>query len=188
MSFAYLRHCVYARHDVCHGWCAFAQYGALVNWPEYVGRHMDGRTQYEVAGLVGVSPPALSRWLRGQQGVDAAVAIRFAKAVGDSPLAALVAAGYLTPEEASEQPAAAPDYSQLTNDELLQLVRQRMGEHHATATSRPGESPGEPSRADRLNAAAEGLLASVPEEAAEQARLAKRAMQDRAERTLKQQP
>lgn len=87
---------------------------------------MAGRTQVEVAEHVGVSQTAVSRWRRGQQGVDAGVAIRFARAVGDQPLAALIAAGFLTPSEAKQRPPASPDYSQLTNDELLRLVRGRM--------------------------------------------------------------
>lgn len=85
--------------------------------------------------MVEISPSAVSRWLKGQQGVEAALAIRFAKAVGDNPLSALVAAGYLTAEEAKVRPVAAPDFSQLTNDELLELVRQRMGAGDGTSTS-----------------------------------------------------
>lgn len=108
-----------------------------MNWPKYLRRHMGSRNQTEVARLVDVTPPTVSRWLTGQQGVDAAVAIRFAKAVGDNPLSALVAAGYLTEVEAKARPAAAPDYSQLTNDELLQLVRERMSVERSGSSGAP---------------------------------------------------
>lgn len=117
-----------------------------MSWPEYVERHLTGRNQVELAALVGVSQTAVSRWLSGKQGVDGAQAVAFARAVGDTPLAALVAAGFLTAEEAKARPAPAPDYSRLKNDELLKLVRSRMreeGEGHdrPAATSGPGSGP-----------------------------------------------
>ena len=112
-----------------------------MNWKQYVALHLNGNTQAAIADMAGVSQTAVSRWLKGTQGVDAAVAIRFAKAVGDDPLTALVAGGYLTPSEAKMRPASAPDYSQLTNDELLELVRKRMGEDDGTATNQAGGDP-----------------------------------------------
>ena|SRR5690554_4879134 len=115
-----------------------------MSWQQYVARHKAGRPQAQLADLVEVSQTAVSRWLKGTQGVDAAVAIRFARAVGDEPLTALVEAGYLTPEEAGATPAGRPDYSQLSNDELLELVRERMrvgGEHGSAPKPRAGVSP-----------------------------------------------
>lgn len=99
-----------------------------MSWQQYVARHRRGRTQAELADLVEVSQTAVSRWLKGTQSVDAAMAIRFARAVGDDPLRALIEAGYLTREEAGAAPPAEPDYSRLTNDELLDLVRARLRE------------------------------------------------------------
>ena len=104
------------------------QYGYAMSWKQYVKRHLVGRTQTALAGDIGVSNTAISRWLKGTQGVDAGVAIRFARAVGDEPLTALIAAGYLTTKEARASVSQVPDYSQLTNDELLALVRARMSE------------------------------------------------------------
>lgn len=100
-----------------------------MSWQQYVARHRRGRTQAELADLVDVSQTAVSRWLKGTQSVDAATAINFARAVGDDPLTALIEAGYLTHEEAgATPPPAEPDYSRLTNDELLDLVRARLRE------------------------------------------------------------
>ena len=119
-----------------------------MSWPEYVKGHLRGRTQVELAELVGVSQTAVSRWLRGKQGVDAEQAVGFARAVRDEPVAALVAAEFLTAKEAGMRPAVAPDYSQLSNDELLELVRARMekggGERgdRSAATSPQGSGPG----------------------------------------------
>lgn len=96
-----------------------------------------------LAADVGVSQAAVSRWIKGTQGVDAAVAVRFARAVEDAPLAALVAAGFLTPDEARVRPAASPDYSQLSNEALLEMVRGRMrgdGDRHDSAA--PNQVPG----------------------------------------------
>lgn len=124
-----------------------------MSWQEYVKRHARGRSQVELAATVGVSQAAVSRWLKGTQGVNAAVAIDVARALGDSPMAALVAAGLITEAEAKVRPVAAPDYTQLSNDELLELVRSRMtegGEGHdrppATTEPAPGpaKKPGKP--------------------------------------------
>ena len=118
-----------------------------MSWQEYVRRHASGRSQAALAALVDVSQTAVSRWLKGAQGVDAGVAIRFARAVGDEPLTALIEAGYLTREEAGAAPAARPDFSQLSNDELLELVRGRMrdekagGEHADRSAPRSQAGP-----------------------------------------------
>lgn len=99
-----------------------------MSWKQYVEHHMQGRTQVALASLVEVSPGAISRWLSGTQGVNAAVAISFARKVGDSPLQALIAAGHLVPAEAEHVVNLAPDYSQLSVDELLELLRDRIRE------------------------------------------------------------
>lgn len=142
-----------------------AQYGDPVSWQEYVKRHARGRSQVALAADVGVSQAAVSRWIKGTQGVDAEVAVRFARAVGDEPLAALVAAGFLTEGEAKVRPAATPDYSKLTNEELLALVRERMrdeggGEGDAGAPANQSPAPGpadQPGRQVTEASGAEGI-------------------------------
>ena len=128
-----------------------------MSWQQYVTRHKAGRSQVELADLVNVSQTAVSRWLKGTQGVDAAVAIRFARAVGDEPLTALVEAGYLTLEEAGATPAQRPDLSRLTNDELLELVRSRMredGEGNAQHPAPMSDAEGTSATAENTTGAA----------------------------------
>lgn len=103
-----------------------AQYGVAMSWQQYVSRQLAGRPQAWLAVEVGVNPGTVSRWTRGEQSAEAGMAIKVARAVGDEPLAALVAAGYLTPEEAGATVVAEPDYSKLSNKRLLQLVEGRM--------------------------------------------------------------
>jgi hypothetical protein len=99
------------------------------------------------------------------------MAVRFARAVGDSPLLALTAAGFLTEAEAKVQPMAAPDFSQLSNDELLELVRSRMREEGGGAHAGSAAPIDPPGSGPHLAAVASGDEAN-PDEAAEADRLA----------------
>lgn len=111
---------------------------APVSWKAYVQRHLAGRTQAELASVAGVSQTAVSRWLKGTQGADARVAIDLARAVGDPPLQALVAAGFLTDAEAKVRPSAQPSFDSLNDDELLAEVRRRMsGEENDRGNTAP---------------------------------------------------
>lgn len=62
--------------------------------------HLRG-AQRELADKTGVNAATISRWLsdEGTQ-PSAEQVIRFARGVGDSPIQALVMAGYVTPNEA----------------------------------------------------------------------------------------
>lgn len=99
-----------------------------MNWSEYVRSHVGPDINRVVSQKVDVTEPTVSRWKKGTQGVDATAAARFARAYNRPVLEAFVAAGFLTAEEARARPSAAPDYTRLTNDELLDLVRSRMTE------------------------------------------------------------
>lgn len=117
-----------------------AQYGVAMSWQQYVGRHLVGKPQSWLASEVGVNPGTVSRWTRGEQTAEANMVIKVARAVGDEPLAALVAAGFLTPDEAGATVVAEPDYSQLSNDDLLELVRDRMREAGTADDAAPIDS------------------------------------------------
>ena len=97
-----------------------------VNWWLYVRRIAGTEVQVEISRRTGLLGPTLSRWKSGTQGVDPDSAATFARAYGRPVVEAFVAAGFLTEAEAKVRPAAAPNYSQLTNDQLLDLVRERM--------------------------------------------------------------
>lgn len=115
-----------ARHDFGHEGYALAQYGDAMSWKQFVARHVRGRSQADFAVIVGVSQGTVSRWLKGTQVAEAGLAIEVARAVNEPPLDVLVQSGFLTPKEAGAAISAPADLSQLSNDELLELVRARM--------------------------------------------------------------
>lgn len=97
-----------------------------MSWKQFVARHVRGRSQADFAVIVGVSQGTVSRWLKGTQVAEAGLAIEVARAVNEPPLDVLVQSGFLTPSEAGAAFSAPADLSQLSNDELLELVRARM--------------------------------------------------------------
>ena len=69
-------------------------------WTQYVRSHLRG-SQKELADRTGVNAATVSRWMNGEgQRPSAEQVIRFARGVGESPIQALVMAGYVTPDEA----------------------------------------------------------------------------------------
>lgn len=127
-----------------------------MSWTEYLRRIAgSGAGQAEIARAAKVATPTVSRWLSGEQGVKPAAAANFARAHGRPVLEAFIAAGFLTAEEASARPSVAPDYTQLTNDELLGLVRARMREErdrHDSAAATKTAEPGLPDQPGRTRA------------------------------------
>ena len=84
-------------------------YGEAMTWWEYVARTAAGEEQAAIAKRVGLGQSMISRWK-----------------VGRPVLEAFIAAGFLTPEEASEIPSAPPSLASLDDDDLLAEVRRRM--------------------------------------------------------------
>lgn len=106
-----------------------------MNWWSYIEQHARGDSKATIAVAAGVSAPTVSRWSTGQQGVDPQNAARFARSYGRPVLEALVAAGFLTSQEADERPSATPSLNTLTDDELLAEVKTRLterGQHNAS--------------------------------------------------------
>lgn len=124
-----------------------------MSWWEYVVRTAGTEMPKAMTSVTGIEGPNFSRWKGGHVPKPDFVA-QFARAYGRPVLEAFVAAGFLTPEEAKVRPAPAPDFSQLSNDELLELVRQRMGESDGTATKKAGATPANPPAPPRRLAAA----------------------------------
>jgi transcriptional regulator with XRE-family HTH domain len=118
-----------------------------VSWETFV-RDTIGTDQQKVAAdKAGLDQSAISRWLKSGTPGRVENVVKFARGYNRPVLEAFVAAGFLTEEEAKVRPAGRPNFSQLTNDELLELVRARMsegGEHgdHTAATKKPGSGPG----------------------------------------------
>ena len=112
-----------------------------MNWPAYLRGRLSGKTQAALADLGNVPRSTLSRWIKGTQTPDAPTAIQFARAIGDDPLNALVAVGYLTAEEARQQPSAPQSPAALTDDELLAEVRARMRREEVVGSEQFGTAP-----------------------------------------------
>lgn len=95
-----------------------------VTWWEYVHKHADGGTNVAIAAKVGITPSSVGRWGKGSR-PDPEQAAAFAKAYNRPVLEAFVAAGFLTPEEAGEVPAAEPSLDELSNRDLLAELTRR---------------------------------------------------------------
>ncbi len=97
-------------------------------WAEYVKRVAPDKTQTEIAALAGVDQTGVSRWLSGQSVPRVDSVIRFARSLGRAPLEALVAAGYITPEEAGVKPHLEISIRDLPTDVLLAEIRRRVSD------------------------------------------------------------
>lgn len=116
-----------------------------MSWREFVVATMGADQQQEAAAKASLNASTISRWLNTGKPGEATNVAAFARAYGTSVLEAFVAAGFLSADEAKARPQRAPDFTQLTNDELLELVRARMreeGEGHGNrpAANKPPEA------------------------------------------------
>jgi transcriptional regulator with XRE-family HTH domain len=101
-----------------------------MDWSDYVSRHSEGRNQADVALLVGVSQSTVSRWKQpGAQSPSVENVMEFARAVGDSPVAGLIAAGYLRNDELEGVIRVGVGLGDATTDALLTELGRRLGLH-----------------------------------------------------------
>lgn len=97
------------------------------SWSDYVRRVAGKYTQMQIAEKTGLSQASVGAWLRGQPGVPRAESvITFARAFHESPTEALVAAGYLTVDEAGL--STRTPLSQYSRDELFDELSNRFPE------------------------------------------------------------
>jgi transcriptional regulator with XRE-family HTH domain len=94
------------------------------DWSAYVRRVAGGLGQLDIAERTGLAQTNIGRWLRGEPVVPKAESVvAFARAFNEPPVEALVAAGYITEEEAGAKARRAKtplrEYSEV---ELLQEV------------------------------------------------------------------
>ena len=71
------------------------------DWTSYVRRVASGLGQLEIAAKTGLAQTNIGRWLRSEPVIPKAESVvAFARAFNEPPIEALVAAGYITAEEA----------------------------------------------------------------------------------------
>jgi len=73
---------------------------AAETWPEYVRRISGGATQAQIAERIGVGRLSVCNWLHGKTRPKAETVISVARAYRRSPVEALIAASYLSSDEA----------------------------------------------------------------------------------------
>lgn len=97
------------------------------NWQQYVRRVTRNMTQSRIADLTGAAQTNIGRWLRGETPAPKAESVvAFARALGHEPLEALIAAGYLTPEEAGATVKVSPSLAGITTRQLLDELDRRI--------------------------------------------------------------
>lgn len=112
----------------------------MSDWWEYVIRTSGTNVQKTMAEDTGISETAFSRWKKEQNKAEAPHVIAFARAYQRPPVEALVAAGILSEEDAASVIEVHRGLTDVTNEELLDAVRNRLLPDDA--------------QADRLNAVA----------------------------------
>lgn len=95
-------------------------------WWEYVQTVTGHAANAAIALAIGVTGSSVGRWAAGSL-PDPTTAARLAREYGRPVLEAFVAAGYLTPEEATERPTRLHSITSYSDDQLLEEVRRRMG-------------------------------------------------------------
>lgn len=101
-----------------------------MSWPEYV-RTVAAETQHaQIARDIGVTQPTVTRWFTQSARPDPKTAAAFAKAFSRPVLEAFIAAGFLSPEEARQQPPAMLDLNLLDDDALINELARRLRARH----------------------------------------------------------
>ena len=91
----------------------------MESWSAYVRRIAGGLTQEKIAERTGLAQTNVGRWLRAAPGAPKAESvIVFARAFGQPPIEALIAAGYLDAADAAT--GARTELSEYSRKELLE--------------------------------------------------------------------
>lgn len=97
------------------------------SWAAYVRRITAGLPRKEIAEAADINVSAVSRWLTGASPPSPEKAISFARGLGQSPIKALVAAGYL--DEGDDVDGAVEivqSLDVLSDDALIDELRDRL--------------------------------------------------------------
>lgn len=96
------------------------------SWPEYLRRISGGQTQAQIAERIGIGRLSVCNWLHGKTRPKAETVIMVARVFGRSPIEALLAAGYLDPEEITQPLEVQASLRDLPGDEIAAEVRRRL--------------------------------------------------------------
>ena len=115
-----------------------------MNWIDYVKSVAGNDKNAAIGYKSGVTEATVSRW--GKSAPKPENVAAFARSYHRPVLEAFVAAGYLTPEEANEQPTARPSLTELSSDELIQEIARRLkageqGERDTSPMNQAGVRP-----------------------------------------------
>jgi DNA-binding transcriptional regulator YdaS (Cro superfamily) len=105
------------------------------SWSAYVRRLTGDEPQDQVGRKVGLNGSTINRWRNGSRPGKPGEVAALAVAYGGNVLEAFVAAGFLTPEQAGVPPKARPDWTAVSNEELLEQVAARLVPDGAAATA-----------------------------------------------------
>lgn len=103
------------------------------DWTAYVQRITRGVSAEEVATAAAVHVTTVYRWLRNPKQKSPEQVIKFARGLRQSPVEALIAAGYLEPGEVAGVIEVVRSTTDLPDDELVDELSRRLGERHGDA-------------------------------------------------------
>ena len=103
------------------------------SWTEYVQRITEGVSRKEVARAARINVSGISRWMTGENKPSAEKVVSFARGLHQSPIEALIAAGYLEPHEAAGVIEVVRSMWDVTDSELLAHLAERLSERPSGA-------------------------------------------------------
>lgn len=123
------------------------------HWASWVNQQLTrkGWRPADAARAFGVDDSMVSKWRRGLAEPDPKSLRRIAESLDLPILTVLVAAGYLTAEEAGQVPPAEANPSEVPTMELIEEIRARIAGHlDALDPPAPGRNPQPPPRPDEV--------------------------------------
>lgn len=98
------------------------------DWWNYVSEVAGGATQRSISVRTDIEQSAISRWKRGK-GISVESVIKFARAYGRPPVEAIIAAGYITADEAGVPISVQnnPPLDEIPTEELHEEIGRRLG-------------------------------------------------------------
>ena len=103
---------------------------AREDWTAYVQRITHGVPAEDTAQAAGVHVTTVYRWLRNPKQKSPEQVIKFARGLRQSPVEALIAAGYLEPAEVSGVIEVIRSATDLPDDQILSELARRLAERN----------------------------------------------------------